>query len=126
MVENNKIKALEEHGRKVDEHIQHLQEITEEHGKKLDQINSQLEAIMTMLKANWGSQETERVNTITGGIIQRVNPRGDGLMNQRGDCFGNQEAARVGHHMAMTRIDLSNIHVENPRSWIHKYNNGLS
>jgi len=28
MVENNKIKALEEHGRKVDEHIQHLQEIT--------------------------------------------------------------------------------------------------
>jgi hypothetical protein len=40
MVENNKIKALEEHGRKVDEHIQHLQEITEEHGKKLDQINS--------------------------------------------------------------------------------------
>jgi hypothetical protein len=31
-------------------------------------------------------------------------------MNQRGDCFGNQEAARVGHHMAMPRIDLSNIH----------------
>lgn len=52
MVENNKIKALEEHDRKVDEHIQHLQEITEEHGKKIDQINSQLEVIMTMLKAN--------------------------------------------------------------------------
>lgn len=41
-------------------------------------------------------------------------------MNRRGDCFGNQEAARAGHHMAMPRIDQSNIHGENRRSWIHK------
>jgi hypothetical protein len=39
----------------VDEYIQHLQEKTEEHGKKLDRINSQLEAIMAMLRENSGS-----------------------------------------------------------------------
>jgi hypothetical protein len=37
MVDNSKIKVLEEHGRKVDEQIQYLQEKTE-YGKKLDQI----------------------------------------------------------------------------------------
>jgi hypothetical protein len=39
----------------VDEYSQHLQEKTEEHGKKLDRINSQLEAIMAMLRENSGS-----------------------------------------------------------------------
>jgi hypothetical protein len=38
MVDNSKIKVLEEHGRKVDEQIQYLQEKTKEYGKKLDQI----------------------------------------------------------------------------------------
>jgi hypothetical protein len=38
-----------------------------------------------MLKANSGSQEADRVNTSTEGIIpsQMMNQRGDGLMNKK-------------------------------------------
>lgn len=41
-------------------------------------------------------------------------------MNQRSDCIGSQDMSRVGHNMAMPIIDLSNLHRENPRSWIRK------
>ena len=59
---------------------------------------------MAMLKANSGSQEADRVNTSTEGIIpsQMMNPRGDGLMNKkRSNCSGGQGISRVGLNMAM-------------------------
>jgi hypothetical protein len=80
-----------------------------------------------MLKANSGSQEADRVNTSTEGIIpsQMMNPRGDGLMNKKkSDWSGGQAGiSRVGHNMAMQRIDLSKLHGENPRNWIRKCKN---
>ena len=52
MVENNKMKVPEDHGRKVNEQIQHLLKTTNEHGQKLNHFNSYLEAIIIMSNAN--------------------------------------------------------------------------
>ena len=49
------------------------------------------------------------VNITLRGIIRKVNPRRDGLMNQGVDCSCNQEVARVRHHIAMPKIDLPNF-----------------
>jgi hypothetical protein len=48
----------------------------------------------------------KRVNTTIKGIIRRVNPRRDGLMNQGVDCSCNQEVVRERHYIAMPKIDL--------------------
>lgn len=90
MVENNKIKAIDEHGRKLHEQIQQLQALTEEHNKKFDQVNSHLEVILAILRTNSGSRGVERTNTSPGELIpnQMMNQRGNEILNQRCDGMG--------------------------------------